>query len=73
MKMPDIPVLLDFLYPFSGAARHLQWGGGARHTEGPLTSQAPPPCRFSPRISATSFCKYKKRFFFKKNTEKTLK
>ena len=27
----------------SGAARHLQWGMGAPHPEGPLTSRAPPP------------------------------
>ena len=39
----------------------MKWGG--YHTEGPLTSKGPQ-FRFSPRISATSFCKSGKKFFF---------
>ena len=34
--------------------------------EGPLTSQGSPQFQFSPRISATSFCKYDKMFFLVK-------
>ena len=37
--------------------------------EGPLTSQAPP-IQFSPRTSATSFCKYDKTLFFCKILQK---
>ena len=39
--------------------------GVAHHPEGLLTSQGPQ-FQFCPRISATSFCKYKKTFYFAK-------